>query len=166
MSELLALRGAPGSPYTRKMLAVLRYRQIPYQLILGTGLLDGKSELPQAKVQLAPTFYFRDEKGEYEAVVDSTPIIRRLEDEYAGRSVIPNEPITRFLDYLLEDFADEWLTKAMFHYRWYYEADIKKAGEILPRWTNLTATEEDMESMSEFVRDRQINRLYLSLIHI
>ena len=161
MSELLALRGAPGSPYTRKMLAVLRYRQIPYQLILGTGLLDGKSELPQAKVQLAPTFYFRDEKGEYEAVVDSTPIIRRLEEEYQGRSVIPNEPITRFLDYLLEDFADEWLTKAMFHYRWYYEADIKKAGEILPRWTNLTATEEELEPLSEFVRDRQINRLYV-----
>ena len=81
MSELLALRGAPGSPYTRKMLAVLRYRQIPYQLILGTGLLNGKTALPQAKVQLAPTFYFRDEKGEYEAVVDSTPIIRRLEEE-------------------------------------------------------------------------------------
>ena len=37
------------------------------------------------------------------AVVDSTPIIRRLEAEYPGRSVIPRDPVLRFLDELLED---------------------------------------------------------------
>ena len=161
MSDLLTLRGAPGSPYTKKMLALLRFRQIPYRLILGGGALGEKVELPDAKVQLMPRFYFPDSQGELEAVVDSTPIIRRLEGEYQGRSVLPSSPTVRFLDYLLEDFADEWLTKAMFHYRWYYEADIKKAGEILPRWHNLTATEEDLAPMSEFIRDRQISRLYV-----
>ena len=161
MSDLLTLRGAPGSPYTRKMLAVLRYRQIPYRLILSGGSLGGKVDLPEPKVQLIPVFYFEDDRGELEPVVDSTPIIRRLEDEYAGRSVIPSEPTVRFLNYLLEDFADEWLTKAMFHYRWYYDADIKKAGEVLPRWGNLTATEEELAPMSEFVRERQISRLYV-----
>ena len=161
MSDLLALRGAPGSPYTRKMLAVLRYRQIPYRLILSGGLLGEKIDLPEPKVQLIPVFYFEDGRGEFEPVVDSTPIIRRLEDEYDGRSILPTEPTVRFLNYLLEDFADEWLTKAMFHYRWYYDADIKKAGEILPRWGNLTATENELEPMSEFVRERQISRLYV-----
>ena len=159
--EHLALRGAPGSPYTRKMLAILRYRRIAYRLIVGGVSTADDDNLPKAKVELLPTFYFPDSQGELEAVVDSTPIIRRLEEEYSGRSVLPAHPVTRFLDYVLEDFADEWLTKAMFHYRWYYAADIAKAGDILPRWRNLTATPEAIAPISAFIRERQISRLYV-----
>jgi glutathione S-transferase len=163
MSDLLALKGAPGSPYTRKMLALLRYRRIPYRLIVSGSNIFGSDidDLPQPKVQLLPTFFFAGEDGGLEAVVDSTPIIRRLEEIYPGRSVLPHDPALRFLDYLLEDYADEWLTKAMFHYRWYYEADIEKAGAILPRWRNLTATEEELAPLSKTVRERQISRLYV-----
>lgn len=155
----LALKGAPGSPYTRKMLAVLRYRRIPYRLLVGNQAED--LGLPEPKVGLLPTFYFPDSTGAPEAVVDSTPIIRRLEDEYPGRSVIPDDPALNFIDYLLEDYGDEWLTKAMFHYRWYYQADIERAGEILPRWRNLTASDEEIAPMSKFIAERQISRLYV-----
>ena len=157
--EPLALKGAPGSPYTRKMLALLRYRRIPYRLLVGDQA-DSQG-LPEPKVSLMPTFYFPDDSGELEAVVDSTPIIRRLEDEYAGRSVIPTDPVVRFLDYLIEDYGDEWLTKAMFHYRWYYDPDIERAGQILPRWRDLKATDEEIAPMSKFIADRQISRLYV-----
>ena len=47
------------------------------------------------------------------AMNDSTPLITRLEAEFTGRAVHPSSPATRFLADLLEDFADEWLTKAM-----------------------------------------------------
>ena len=154
----LALRGAPGSPYTRKMLAVLRYRRIAYRFLVG-GLGPLAEGLPKAKVELLPTFYFPAEDGELEAVVDSTPIIRRLEAEVIGRAVVPTDPALAFLDYLLEDYADEWLTKAMFHYRWHYPADIELAGEVLPRWRDLAASDEEIAPRAQFIRERQIGRL-------
>ena len=156
----LTLMGAPGSPYTRKMLAVLRYRHLPYRLIIGTQQSEAQG-LPKAKVGLLPTFYFPNHAGELEAVVDSTPIIRQLEDSFDVRSVIPSDPVIRFLDYLLEDYGDEWLTKAMFHYRWYYQDDIDRAGDILPRWRGGTTPENDIQAMSKFISERQISRLYV-----
>ncbi len=157
MTDPIALAGAPGSPYTRKMLAVLRYRRIPYRyMIAGSPAL---ASLPQAKVPLLPTFYLPDEAGELQAVTDSTPLIRRLEREHPGRSVVPSDPVLAFIDELLEDFADEWLTKAMFHYRWSYGADIEKAAKILPAWRGFSIPDTDLAARGKFVADRQIGRL-------
>lgn len=157
--QLLTFMGAPGSPYTRKMRALLRYRRIPYRfLIAGAG---GRDDLPTAKVRLLPTFYLPNESGEVEAVVDSTPLIRRFEREFKGRAVVPSDPVTAFIDYLLEDFGDEWLTKAMFHYRWVYEADIEKAGQILPRWRQVEGPEEHFQQAAKAVSERQISRLWV-----
>jgi glutathione S-transferase len=157
--EPLLLKGAPGSPYTRKMLAYLRYRHIPYELLIGDQ--TARLKLPEPKVSLLPTFYLPDEKGELQAVVDSTPLIRRFEIEFPDRQAIPADPVLAFLNYLIEDYADEWLTKAMFHYRWHYDADIEMAGTILPRWTNIQASEAALEKFKAFVSDRQISRLYV-----
>src|SRR5262249_39824216 len=105
---MLKLRGAPGSPYTRKMCGVLRYRHIPYP-----GIISGPREdphLPEPPVRLLPTFFLQDEAGHEVAVVDSTPLIRRFERDFTGRSIIPPDPAIAFIDLLLEDYADEWLT--------------------------------------------------------
>jgi len=153
----LKLKGAPGSPYTRKMLAYLRYRHIPYQLLIGDQ--STKLGLPEAKIGLLPTFYLPNESGEIEAVVDSTPLIRRFENEYPGREAVPSNPVLSFLNYLIEDYADEWLTKAMFHYRWYYEPDIDLAGTVLPHWTNIQGSREQLTQLKAFVSERQISRL-------
>jgi glutathione S-transferase len=159
MTDPLRLLGAPGSPYTRKMLAVLRYKRLPYALILGNH--QSRTDLPRPKVALLPTFYLPDEAGAIEAVTDSTPLIRRFDAEYPARQVVPADPVLAFLDYLLEDFADEWLTKAMFHYRWHYAADADKGGEILPRWRVTPTPEAALAPVKAFIRERQISRLYV-----
>lgn len=156
---LIALGGAPGSPYTRKMLAVLRYRRLPYRFLVGSH--GGHAGLPRPKVELLPTFYLPGPDGALEAVVDSTPIIRRLEADHPGRAVVPADPALRFLDELLEDYSDEWLTKAMFHYRWHFAADIERAGDILPVWRNVTAPAEQLAAAKQIFAKRQIDRLYV-----
>jgi glutathione S-transferase len=158
------LMGAPGSPYTRKMLGVMRFRNIPYRLERSSRIPQSsegahRKERAEAKVPLLPTYYFKDDKGAEVAVTDSSPLIRRFESEYEGRSIIPPDPALAFIDVLLEDYGDEWLTKAMFHYRWHYDADIKKAGDILPRWGGINAPEDQSRAIGDFIRERQISRL-------
>jgi glutathione S-transferase len=157
MTDPIALSGAPGSPYTRKMLAVLRYRRIPYRFLVVSN--SALADLPRAKVPLLPTFYLPGADGALEAVTDSTPLIRRFEQERGGRSLVPANPALAFLDALIEDYADEWLTKAMFHYRWAYAADIAQASAILPCWRGLSVPDSDLAERGRAVAERQIGRL-------
>ncbi|MGQ7935401.1 glutathione S-transferase N-terminal domain-containing protein [Paraburkholderia sp. D1E] len=158
-TDRIALSGAPGSPYTRKMLAVLRYRRIPYRLLI-TGS-DITASLPKPKVELMPTFYLPGPGGELEAVVDSTPIICRLDAERKGRNVVPNDPALAFLDALIEDYADEWLTKAMYHYRWSNDEDIDKSARVLPLWHGISMSDEAYAASVRSFSERQISRLYV-----
>ncbi|MEZ0185732.1 MAG: glutathione S-transferase C-terminal domain-containing protein [Candidatus Reddybacter sp.] len=155
----LLLRGLPGSPYTRKMLAYMRHRRIPYRLLIGNQWVS--TELPSPKVNLLPTFYLPDNKGNLEAVVDSTPLIRRFEEEFTDRAVVPRDPVVDFFDYLLEDYADEWLTRAMFHYRWSYEDNIHKCQDVLVRWTGISESEKIAKQQGSAFGKRQIDRLYV-----
>ena len=162
MAEIdrLELTGAPGSPYTRKMLSLLRYRQLPYSIYWGTGNIP--EGYPEPKVRLLPTFFFPDgENGDLVPVTDSTPIIRRLEKDYSGRSVIPTDPTLKFINALIEDYADEWLTKAMFHFRWAHEADWKNAASLLVFWGMNKAPEDMAKEFGANFAKRQIDRLYV-----
>ena len=153
----LLLMGVPGSPYTRKMLAVLRYRHLPYELLYRNS--PRLATLPKPKVELIPIFYLPDAQGVVQAVTDSTPLIRRFEAEVPGRQVRPHDPVIAFIDSVLEDYGDEWLTKPMFHYRWHYAGDIHKAGEILPRWRSISGPEDEAHAASAQFSRRQIDRL-------
>ena len=160
MSDRIELAGAPGSPYTRKMLALLRYRHIPHAVFWGDEHIP--EDYPKPKVPLLPTFYLNDaETGTRQAATDSTPLIRRFETQFKGRSVTPADPVLSFLNDLIEDFADEWLTKAMFHFRWAHEIDAKNAAPLLVYWHRNTLSEADAASFADFFSKRQIDRLYV-----
>ena len=150
IDHALHIVGVPGSPYSRKLRAVLRYRRIPYVWV-HHGSPEARG-LPQARIPLLPQLILRGPDGAPEAVVDSTPLIRRLESKYAARAVIPPDPAMAFVDALLEDYADEWLTKPMFHYRWAFAPDVARAAAILPRWSRTNHPESQAVALGRAIR--------------
>ena len=162
LSLPIQLIGSPPSPYTRKMISILRYRRIPYSLTWGDpGTELTKLGIAMPKIGFLPTFLLPDEAGALQAVCDSTPIIRRLESDIEGRSVIPTDQALAFIDYLLEDFADEWCTKYMFHYRWHFDEDADNAGTLLPLNQMVDMGTEQLNHFKPFITDRQIGRLHV-----
>jgi len=159
--ELIRLVGGTGSPYTQKMVALLRYRRLPYAVTWGipADVCDTMG-VEKPRPIFEPTFFF-EEHGETRATCDSTPIIRRLEDTYRGRSVLPSDPALAFIDYLIEDFADEWCTKYMFHYRWHAQLDADNAGTLLPLSMDVSMPADAHKEFKRYVEDRQVNRLYV-----
>jgi hypothetical protein len=154
----ILIKGVPASPYTRKMLAVRRYKHIPYRFLNYTQA--EALSLPKSKVELLPTLWFRQPGGSIEAMVDSTPLIRRLKKAWPHRAAVPANPALAFIDALIEDFADEWLTKAMFHYRWFHVADREKSGTIIPLQGDVSASQDRAGAMSQMFTARQVGRLH------
>ncbi|WND02997.1 glutathione S-transferase N-terminal domain-containing protein [Temperatibacter marinus] len=161
MTSRLRLIGGTMSPYSRKMVALLRYRHIPYQVIWG----DINQKLPEMGIEkpkpvLYPVFLMPDKNGQEVATVDSTPIIRTLESQYTGRSVLPDHPVMDFINSLLEDFGDEWCVKYMFHYRWNFKEDIRVSGPKLIYSSVNTLPKEPAKQMADMFSQRQISRLF------
>lgn len=155
--KVLKLVGAFGSPYSRKMRAVLRYRRIPFRWIIRGSKLD--KDIPPVPVALIPVLVFTGDDGADEAMIDSTFQIKWLEGMFAERRLTPPDPALAFLQELIEDYADEWLTKPMFHYRWSYAADIHKASHVLPLDQNVRMKTETLERAAQVFSERQIGRL-------
>jgi glutathione S-transferase len=147
--------GLLGSPYTMKLLALLRYRRIPH---IWTQLLPEMSDRRfGVRPLLLPILIDRHGKE----MIDTTPIALMLEQRYEARRAIPDHPDLRFLCLLIEDFADEWLTKAMFHYRWSFAEDVAYcsrwvASDIAPGADGVT-----VERIARNLADRQTARLPL-----
>ena len=162
MSDPIKVFGNVGSPYTQKILSLLRYKNIPYTVSWGDVVQNlSFLDIQPPKPVLLPTIVLKDKNGSDICKTDTTPIIRYLEDIYKDKSVIPNSSVLRFLNYLLEDFADEWTTKYMFHYRWYFDEDAENAKKMLVLQHKIDIDDELMNQFSDVIADRQINRLWV-----
>jgi glutathione S-transferase len=156
----LTIIGNEGSPYSRKMRALLRFRHIPHRWMVQMG--PEYAAPPKPAVEVIPVLVWHDESGAMrESMVDSTPQIRRLEKEQAGRSVLHPDPALEFLDALIEDYADEWGTKYMFHYRWADLAGIEWARRHLMRQINPSVPQAAMDQFADSFARRQIERRWV-----
>lgn len=148
--------GGLGSPYSMKMRAILRYRRLPHIWIQ----VNERHNEERANVRPAviPVIQYPD--GSYHN--DSTPMIFDLEARHPeDRGVVPADPADAFLAYLLEDMADEWGTKLMFHYRWFLERDQKQMSEWLSYDRAQGGGYADVKRFADLFRDRQVGRMAL-----
>ncbi|AXQ27796.1 glutathione S-transferase [Solimonas sp. K1W22B-7] len=146
--------GGNPSPYSRKLRAILRYRRLPHVWKAGTP--ETLPEIAQVKPKLIPVLQL-PESGELR--VDSTPLAYLLEQRHAERSIIPPGAAEAFLCHLLEDFADEWLTKLMFHYRWHEDATALWASHWIVSDAIPSATGKVHDQMAKMFHDRQRGRM-------
>jgi glutathione S-transferase len=151
-TAMYTINGALGSPYSMKMRALMRYRRIPHLWVHGA---DSRDALSKVKAPVIPVMEYPD--GTFHN--DSTPLIYDLEARHTERSVIPPDPAHAFIAHLIEDFADEWVTKAMFGYRWLEEVDQIQ----MSRWLAFDAMKggglATSQGYAEQFRARQVGRM-------
>lgn len=151
------LIGSNGSPYSLKMRAVMRYRRLPFDWVLRTDRNMGL--LADMKPALVPVLKLPEDDSLH---LDSTPIIAMLEERHPkARSIVPQSPGQGFLAHLIEDMADEWCTKMMFHYRWAYDADIDYASHWIADDFFPDLTGEARHAAARKFAERQISRMPL-----
>jgi glutathione S-transferase len=148
------LHGFNPSPYSVKMRAILRYRRIPFAW-KATGN-PREVAVAAGLPPVIPVLQFPDGR----LMNDSTPLAYALEREHPGeRSIVPDDPTQAYLSDLLEDFGDEWVTKMMFHYRWYYEADRDFAQTWIVTSRDPVMPAGPRRTVMQAFNDRQVGRM-------
>jgi len=152
------LIGAGGSPYSMKMRAILRYRRLPHDWILRTPEIR-EQLVGKTKVELVPVLHI---PWEDKYLIDSTPLAYDLEARHPGeRSIIPDDPAHAFFCALIEDMADEWVTKQMFHLRWEREEDQQFSSFWIIADSGGDIDDDGFAERQQSILNRQVGRMAL-----
>jgi glutathione S-transferase len=154
MSEIYRIYGAEVSPYSVKVRSYCRYKQIPHEWIQRD---QSRMEEFQryAKLPLIPLVVMPDDSS----MQDSTPIIEALEARFPEPTIQSPDPVVAFLSALMEEFADEWGNKWMFHYRWAREVDQVSAATRIAKSMMPDLDDEKIAGIAEGIRQRMVSRV-------
>ena len=107
------------SYYCGKMMAYLRYKQIPHTPVYKSLAEVGDLLLENTGLRVMPVIQLKDGRW----MNDTTPMILWMEQAYEQHSVLPDDPVSRFFVRLLEDYADEWMWRPAINSRWQNDED-------------------------------------------
>jgi glutathione S-transferase len=116
-----------NSPYSDKIRMYLRTKRLPFvevreNLKNREQVLKARTGRTMVPVVITP--------GD-DALNDSTAITRRLEEAHPQPPLRSPDPGRRAFDALLEDYADEWIVRAMLASRWLHEPDAEQNRTII-----------------------------------
>jgi len=154
MANAYRIYGNELSPYSVKVRSYFRFKQIPHEWIVRNPSVEEEFSR-YAKLPLIPLVVTPDGQG----LQDSTPILEHFETQQPEPAIQPPDPVRAFLSALIEEYADEWGNKPMFHYRWFYEADQQVAGERLARSQMPGLDEASVAGGIEMIKARMVPRL-------
>jgi glutathione S-transferase len=150
------LYGGGGSPYSQKMRSILHYRRLPFDWVQITPAI--RAQIQHDGPPVIPILRLPEDNSLH---VDSTPLALMLEARHTERSIIPTDPAMAFLSFLIEDMADEWVTKMMFHYRWDLEIDQQYSSRQIISDNTPGLRGEALAKAAQAIRDRQVGRMPL-----
>ena len=113
------LFGSDMSYFSGKARAYLRWKGIPFQEIAPTPQVMKDEIIPNIGWPVIPVL--KTPEGAY--VQDTADIIDYFEEKSDVVSAYPPTPLQRFVSFLFQLFADEWLTLPAMHYRWNHNED-------------------------------------------
>jgi glutathione S-transferase len=138
------LFGAETSAYSTKMRSYLTYKGVPFDWTPRTQ--ETEDEL--RRVSRFATLPVLVTASGF-AVHDTTPLIEALEADSPEPSATPADAVTAFLACVLEEYADVWLAKAAYHYRWTRKKDQRLAAQRTIEDYYVTTPPDDKKAAEE-----------------
>ncbi|MBL4739890.1 MAG: glutathione S-transferase family protein [Sneathiella sp.] len=146
--------GSEYSPFSVKVRAYFRFKQIAHEWRPRTK--ENMSHFMEyAKLPLVPLVIGADGS----TLQDSTPIMEKMEKKFPENSLYPPSQEAAFVSMMLEEYADEWVNKPMFHYRWWRDVDQIHVANALAGNMNPIATKAEKETQAAQIRKRMVSRL-------
>ena len=122
------VHGMMQSYFTRKMTGYLDYKRIPWLL---PPLSRREPRVPRGGLSRRRTGGARRRTAS--SCGTRRAMIHHLELRFPEPAVLPDDPVQRFLCYVIEDAADEWLYRPAVGTRWHFPENAAVGGFELAR---------------------------------
>ncbi|MEL6781861.1 MAG: glutathione S-transferase family protein [Pseudomonadota bacterium] len=150
------LFGAETSPYSLKVRSYLRYKDIGFEWIPRSAATEEEFRA-HASAPTVPLLIFPNRP----ASQDSTAMLLALQTDHKEPESVPDDPACEALALILEDYADEWLNKAMFRCRWGDMPDKRHAAGRVLNQLFAGKTPRDRKKAENQIMDSMAARLPL-----